>query len=57
MICLYCSKAGEENSAGHLKRSAHWHEKCGGCECQHKTGPGYVRRGDSKVPLMQTQSP
>jgi hypothetical protein len=60
MICQSCLKAGEENALGHLKRASHWHNKCeyeGDCGCQHKTGPGYVRRGDSKVPLMQTQSP
>ena len=59
MICESCTKAGEENSANHLKRAAHWHEKCNikGCVCQHKTGPGYVRREGSRVPLMQTQSP
>ena len=57
MICLYCTRAGEENKANHLKRAAHWHEKCEGCVCQHKTGPEYVKRDDSKVPLMQTQSP
>lgn len=59
MICSYCIRAGEENSVGHLKRAAHWHDKCDikGCVCQHKTGPGYVRRAGTKVPLMQTQSP
>lgn len=57
MICLYCTRAGEENKANHLKRAAHWHEKCEGCVCQHKTGPEYVKREGSKVPLMQTQSP
>lgn len=59
MICLYCTKAGEENAANHFKRSAHWHDKCDikGCVCQHKTGAGLVKRENSKVPLMQTQSP
>jgi hypothetical protein len=57
MICDHCTQAGEENKLGHLKRAAHKHEKCVGCECQHKIGPGYARQKDSKVPLMQTQSP
>lgn len=57
MICLPCSKAGDEHSVKHFKRAAHWHEKCEGCECQHKTGQDYVRRPGSKAPLMQTQSP
>jgi hypothetical protein len=59
MICQNCLKAGQENQANHIKRASHWHGKCDtkGCVCQHKTGPGYVRRADTKVPLMQTQSP
>ena len=59
MICLNCLKAGEENQANHLKRAAHWHDKCDmkGCVCQHKTGTGWVKAKDSKAPLMQTQSP
>jgi hypothetical protein len=59
MICHNCLKAGQENQANHIKRASHWHAKCDtkGCVCQHKTGPGYVRRADTKVPLMQTQSP
>ena len=59
MICISCLKGGEENKANHLKRSAHWHEKCEGkgCVCQHKTGLGWVKGADSKAPLMQTQSP
>ena len=59
MICDNCGKAGEENSLGHLKRAANWHEKCNvkGCVCQHKTGPGWVKHANTKVPLMQTQSP
>ena len=55
MICINCLKAGEENKANHLKRAAHWHEKCEGCVCQHKTGTGWVK--GKKVALMQTQSP
>jgi len=59
MICIYCLKGGEENKSKHLKRSAHWHEKCEGkgCVCQHKTGPGWVKGDDSKATLMQIQSP
>lgn len=59
MICSNCYKAGEENFLGHLKRAAHWHEKCDvkGCVCQHKTGTGWVKHAGTKVPLMQTQSP
>ena len=59
MICSNCMKAGEENTLSHYKRASNWHDKCDykGRVCQHKTGPGYVRRADSKVPLMQTQSP
>ena len=59
MICTHCLKAGEENSVNHFKRAAHWHDKCDykGCVCQHKTGAGFVKREDTKVPLMQTQSP
>ncbi len=57
MICMHCSRAGQENKAGHFKRSAHWHEKCGGCECQHKTGHEFVKAEGSKATLMQTQSP
>jgi hypothetical protein len=57
MICDNCIKAGEENSLNHLKRAAHWHEKCEGCVCQHKTGQGWVKVEGVPVPLMQTQSP
>ena len=57
MICQNCRKAGEENSLGHLKRAAQWHEKCERCECQHKVGPGWFVSKDSKAPLMRTQSP
>lgn len=57
MICIHCTRAGEENKAGHFKRSAHWHEKCGGCECQHKTGHGYAKVKDSKEMLTPTISP
>jgi hypothetical protein len=51
--------AGVQNSVAHYKRAAKYHDKCNdkGCVCQHKTGPGYVKREGSKVPLMQTQSP
>jgi hypothetical protein len=55
MICTNCLKAGEENQANHYKRAAHWHEKCEGCVCQHKTGQGWVK--GEKVALMQRQSP
>jgi hypothetical protein len=59
MICNNCMDAGVENSVAHYKRAAKYHDKCNdkGCVCQHKTGPGYVKRENSKVPLMQTQSP
>ena len=57
MICENCIKAGEENSLNHLKRAAHWHEKCEGCVCQHKTGQGWVKVEGVPTPLLQTQSP
>jgi hypothetical protein len=59
MICVNCRTAGDENSLGEYKRATKFHKKCDfkGCVCQHKTGPGYVKRDGSKVPLMQTQSP
>ena len=57
MICDNCLKAGEENKANHLKRAAHWHEKCEGCECQHKTGQGWAEVKGIRTPLMQNQSP
>ena len=59
MICENCRTAGDENSVAQYKRAAKFHNKCNdkGCVCQHKTGPGYVKRAGSKVPLMQTQSP
>jgi hypothetical protein len=59
MICESCRTAGDENSVAQYKRAAKFHNKCNdkGCVCQHKTGPGYVKRAGSKVPLMQTQSP
>ena len=59
MICNNCTDAGVENSVAHYKRAAKYHDKCNdkGCVCQHKTGPGYVKRAGTKVPLMQTQSP
>jgi hypothetical protein len=59
MICNNCMDAGVENSVAHYKRASKYHDKCNdkGCVCQHKTGPGYVKRAGSKVPLMQTQSP
>ena len=57
MICDNCIKAGEVNSLNHLKRATHWHEKCEGCVCQHKTGQGWVKVEGVPTPLMQTQSP
>ena len=59
IICLNCTKGGQENGAGHLKRASNWHDKCQerDCVCQHKIGTGWVKSKDSKVPLMQTQSP
>ena len=59
MICQNCRAGGDENSVAQYKRAAKFHNKCDdkGCVCQHKTGPGYVKRAGTKVPLMQTQSP
>jgi hypothetical protein len=59
MICSKCMNAGVENASGHYKRAAKYHDNCNdkGCVCQHRTGPGYVKREGSKVPLMQIQSP
>jgi len=59
MICQNCRTAGDENSVAQYKRATKFHNKCDdkGCVCQHKTGPGYVKRAGTKVPLMQTQSP
>ena len=59
MICESCRTAGDQNSVAQYKRAAKFHNKCNdkGCVCQHKTGPGYVKRDGIKVPLMQTQSP
>ena len=58
MICLNCLKAGQENQSNHLKRAAHWHDKCDmkGCVCQHKTGPGFTKASVSKETLTPTQS-
>ena len=46
MICQNCLRAGAENRDSHYKRAAKWHDKCDfkGCVCQHKTGPGFVKR-------------
>ena len=59
MICQNCRTAGDENTVAEYRRAAKFHSKCDdkGCVCQHKTGPGYVKRAGTKVPLMQTQSP
>jgi hypothetical protein len=59
MICQNCKTAGDENTLTEYKRAAKFHKKCDdkGCVCQHKTGPGYVKRDGTKVPLMQLQSP
>ena len=59
MICESCRTAGDENSVAQYKRAAKFHNKCDdkGCVCQHKTGPGYVKRDGIRVPLMQIQSP
>ena len=59
MMCDNCLKGGEENGLAHYKRSAHWHDKCDskGCVCQHKTGPGYIKRPNEATPLMRLQSP
>ena len=56
MICQNCSRAGEEHSLHHFKRAAHWHEKCEGCECQHKTGQEYVKVKPSKEKSTLTTS-
>jgi len=58
MICYYCLRGGEENTLGHYKRAANCHLKCeGDCPCQHKTGPGHIRRAGEKIEIVQTQSP
>jgi hypothetical protein len=59
MICQNCLKAGEENAVAHYKRANNWHDKCDfkGCVCQHKTGPGFIKRPNESTPLMQLQSP
>ncbi len=58
MICYDCVKGGEENVLNHLKRAENHHNKCeGDCGCQHKVGTGWTKRADTKVPLMQIQSP
>lgn len=58
MICFSCRSAGQENLKDNYVRSEVLHKECkGDCACQHKTGPGWVKREGSKVPLMQTQSP
>ena len=59
MICQNCLKGGEENTLAHYKRATNWHDKCDfkGCVCQHKTGPGHVKRAGVRVELVQTQSP
>lgn len=46
MICQNCLDAGAENSLAEYKRAAKFHKKCDfkGCVCQHKTGPGFVKR-------------
>ena len=59
MICQNCLKGGAENRDSHFKRATAWHKKCDfkGCVCQHKTGPGLVKRANESTPLMQLQSP
>ena len=58
MICLTCRSAGQENLKDNYNRSEVLHKECkGDCACQHKIGPGWVKRNGTKVPLMQTQSP
>jgi putative ribosome biogenesis GTPase RsgA len=46
MICQNCLNAGAENLVGAYKRATKFHNKCDfkGCVCQHKTGPGFVKR-------------
>jgi hypothetical protein len=58
MICEFCVEAGALNLRGIVFKARDNHEQCkGDCPCQHKTGPGWVKRDGTPVPLMQTQSP
>ena len=58
MMCSDCKVAGNFNSLGQYDKAEEMHGYCeGDCVCQHKTGPGYVKRDGTKVPLMQTLSP
>jgi len=45
MICLTCRSAGQENLKDNYNRSEVLHKECKvDCACQHKTGPGWVKR-------------
>lgn len=49
MICCRCQEAGAQNATGDPARAElakTWHEACRGgtwCDCQHRTGPGFIK--------------
>jgi hypothetical protein len=58
MICESCLLAGWYNSRSIISKAEDYHEECkGDCPCQHKIGPGWVKKEGTKVMLMQVQSP
>lgn len=42
MICYACTRAGEANARGDERTARDIHASCVGCECQHKTGKGWI---------------
>lgn len=38
MICIPCRVGGDLNKAGWYAEAHYEHEKCKGCDCQHRTG-------------------
>jgi hypothetical protein len=57
MICQECKTAGDLNSQNQKTKAYRSHNKCKGCECQHKVGTGWFVRKGEVVPPMRVQSP
>lgn len=53
MICVSCRAAGTANSAGDYAIAVVLHQSCTKCECQHKTGEGWYKKGKEKPPTRE----
>lgn len=44
MICTKCIAGGVANQIQETYMSISLHDQCTGCDCQHKTGTGWIKK-------------